>query len=188
MAMAKIGYIRVSSIEQKTDRQMDLFSKLGLNKIFQEKVSGKNTDRLQLQKMLEYIREGDTLYIESLSRLGRSTKDLINIVEELNNKKVQLVSLKENIDTITPAGKLTFTIFASLAEFERECIKERQREGIESARGKGKHLGRPKAVYPDKWESTYKEWKNGNITAVQAFTKLNMPKATFYKMVKQYEQ
>lgn len=185
--MANIAYIRVSTIEQKEDRQFKALEKYNIDRFFHEKVSGKNRDRVELNKMIEYVRDGDIVYIESLSRLGRSTKDLIMIVEELNNKNVQLISLKENIDTTTPTGKLTFNIFASLAEFERATIKERQKEGIAVAKLKGRHLGRPKLIYPDIFNEVYTQWKNKDITAVKAYTILNLKKTSFYKLVKQYE-
>lgn len=186
--MSKIGYIRVSTNEQNTDRQESALNNLNLDKIFLEKISGKDINRPQLIEMMKYIREGDILYIESLSRLGRSTKDLIILVEQLNSKNVQLVSLKESIDTTTPSGKLMFNIFASLAEFERDIIKLRQREGIEAAKAKGKHLGRPRAEYPSNWVKTYNDWKANKIKAVEAMKELNIKKSTFYKLVKQFER
>ena len=127
--MSKIGYIRVSTIEQNTDRQEIALGKLGIDKMFIEKCSGKNRDREELKKMLDYIREEDTLYIESISRLARSTRDLLSIVQILQNKKVYLVSLKENIDTSTPQGRFVLTIFGALSELERESTyKDNKRE------------------------------------------------------------
>jgi DNA invertase Pin-like site-specific DNA recombinase len=186
----KVGYIRVSTKEQNTARQDSAFSKLELDKIFTEKISGKNRKRPQLEAMLNYIREGDSLYIESLSRLGRSTKDLINIVEELETKNVQIISLKENIDTNTPAGKLMFHIFASLAEFERDTIKQRQAEGIEEAKKLGKFRGRKKITIDEKmFEKYYNKWKiEKEITAVQARKELGLKRNTFYRRVADYER
>lgn len=139
--MSKIGYIRVSTIDQNTDRQEIALSELGIKKLFIEKVSGKNTERSQFKKMMEYIREGDILYIESISRLARSTRDLLSIVQQLQDKKVDLVSLKENIDTATPQGRFVLTIFGALSELERESTLQRQHEGIAAAHLKGKkHL------------------------------------------------
>jgi len=186
----KVGYIRVSTKEQNTARQDNAFSKLELDKIFTEKISGKNRKRPQLEAMLSYIREGDSLYIESLSRLGRSTKDLINIVEELEAKNVQIISLKENIDTNTPAGKLMFHIFASLAEFERDTIKQRQAEGIEEAKKLGKFKGRKKITIDEKmFEKYYNKWKiEKEITAVQAKKELGLKHNTFYRRVADYER
>jgi DNA invertase Pin-like site-specific DNA recombinase len=186
--MPNIGYIRVSTIKQNTDRQEIALSNLGIEKIFSEKISGKSTkNRPALKEMLNYLREDDVLYIESISRLARSTRDLLSIVDQLQKKKVGLVSLKEHIDTTTAQGRFVLTIFAALSELERESTLQRQKEGIAAARLKGKHLGRPKMKYPKEFEKVYKEWREGKITAVHAFNKLNMKKATFYKMVKQYE-
>lgn len=142
--MSKIGYIRVSTIEQNTDRQEIALEDIGMDKIFIEKASGKNTNRPELKKMLEYVREGDVLYIESISRLARSTRDLLSIVQQLQEKKVELISLKEHIDTTTPQGRFILTIFAALSELERENTLQRQKEGIVAARIKGKRFGRPK--------------------------------------------
>ena len=138
--MANIAYIRVSTKEQNTGRQHEDFTAKGivLNKVFEEKLSGKNTDRPQLQAMLAYLREGDTLYVESFSRFARSARDFLNIVNTLNEKGVSFVSLKENIDTTTPNGKFMLTVFAGLYELERDNILERQREGIDLALKEGR--------------------------------------------------
>lgn len=186
--MSKIAYIRVSSVDQHTDRQEIALNEIGMDRYFIEKASGKNTDRPEFKRMMEYIREGDTLYIESISRLARSTKDLLNIVERLKQKGVAIVSLKENIDTNTPQGKFILTVFAALAELERENTLQRQREGIEAAKMKGKHFGRPITEIPKDFEKVYKEWKAGNIKAVQAFNLLKLKKTTFYKIIKKYEK
>ena len=132
--MSKIGYIRVSTEHQETARQQEIMCDYQVDRIFSEKISGANKDRPQLRAMLDYVREGDTLYIESISRLGRSTKDLLNIIDTLNDKGVTLVSHKENIDTDTPTGKFMLTVFAALSQLEREQLKQRQREGIEIAK------------------------------------------------------
>jgi DNA invertase Pin-like site-specific DNA recombinase len=185
----KVAYIRVSTKEQNTARQDLVFNNMEIDKIFSEKISGKNTNRPQLKAMLEYVREKDILYIESLSRLGRSTKDLIEIVEQLNKKQVQLVSLKENIDTTSPTGKLMFHIFASLAEFERDTLKQRQQEGIEIAKKQGKFKGRqPIKINNNEFESIYNKWKNGDLTAVEAQKALKLKPNTFYRRVKSYER
>ncbi len=185
--MVKIGYIRVSSLDQNTQRQENALSEKKIEKVFIEKISGKNTNRPELKKMIEYVREGDVLYIESISRLARSTKDLLNIVETLNGKKVDLISLKENIDTTTPQGRFILTIFAALSELERESILQRQKEGIEAARKNGKKFGRPKIEIPVIWDDVIADWKKGNITAVKAMENLNLNRGTFYRMVKKYK-
>jgi len=134
--MSKIGYIRVSTEHQEAARQQEIMGDYQVDRIFSEKLSGANTDRPQLKAMLDYVREGDTLFIESISRLGRSTKDLLNIIDALTEKGVSLISHKENIDTDTPAGKFMLTVFAALSQLEREQLKQRQREGIEIAKRK----------------------------------------------------
>ncbi len=140
--MSKIGYIRVSTEKQETARQQEIMNNYQVNRIFSEKLSGANTDRPQLKAMLDYVREGDTLYIESISRLGRSTKDLLNIIDTLTTKGVTLISHKESIDTDTSTGKFMLTVFAALSQLEREQLKLRQREGIEIAKVQGKYTGR----------------------------------------------
>jgi DNA invertase Pin-like site-specific DNA recombinase len=172
--MPKIGYIRVSTVEQHTDRQEMLLSELGIEKFFIEKVSGRTTDRTQLKKMIEYVREGDILYIESISRLARSTRDLLTLAQTLQEKKVELVSLKEHIDTTTPQGRFVLTIFAALSELERENIFQRQREGIAAAHLKGKKFGRPRIEVPKEWHAVVEIWEKGEITAVDAMKKLKM--------------
>ena len=182
--MAKIGYIRVSTLDQNLDRQEVALQEKGVEKVFSEKLSGKNTDRPELKKMLEYVREGDVLYIESLSRLARSTKDLLSLVEILTKKGVGLVSLKENFNTATPQGKFMLTIFGALAELERETTLQRQREGIDIARKKGKRFGRPKIEVPQNFENVVLAWRRGEMTAVAAMNKLGMDRGTFYRRVK----
>ena len=183
--MSNIGYVRVSGTDQNTDRQEIALSEYRLEKVFIEKASGKNTDRIQFKKMMDYLREGDTLYIESISRLARSTKDLLSIVQKLQEKKVELVSLKENIDTATPQGRFIITVFGALSELERENILQRQKEGIEAARIKGKKFGRPKIEKPKEWDKVIKQWKRKEITAVEAMRKLNLNRGTFYRMIKE---
>lgn len=132
--MSRIGYIRVSTEHQETARQQEIMCGYQVDRIFSEKISGANKDRHQLKAMLDYVREGDTLYIESISRLGRSTKDLLNIIDTLTDKGVTLISHKEKIDTDTPMGKFMLTVFAALSQLEREQLKQQQREGIEIAK------------------------------------------------------
>ena len=188
--MANIGYIRVSTKEQNTGRQYEDFTAKGiaLDKVFEEKLSGKNADRPQLQAMLSYLREGDTLYVESFSRFARSARDFLNIVNTLNEKGVSFVSLKENIDTTTSQGKFMLTVFAGLYELERDNILERQREGIELALKEGRSYGRPKATVSDTFSTNYKLWKAGQLKAVDFMKIENIPKSTFYKLVKRYEE
>lgn len=186
--MAKVGYARVSTTEQNLDRQTHALSELGVEKVFLEKVSGVSRDRPELSKLLDYIRDGDVLVVESISRLARSTRDLLTIVETLREKGVELVSLKESIDTTTPQGRFVLSIFAALSELERETLLQRQREGIDAAKRAGRHMGRPRRDYPVQWETTYDQWKAGQLRAVDAMRKLRLPKATFYRLVKRSER
>lgn len=181
----KVGYIRVSSIEQNTESQKSLLDKIGMDKIFEEKISGKNTDRPQLQAMLEYVREGDTVYVKDLSRLARNTKDLLDIVEYLTNKGVALKSIKENIDTSSNFGKLMITFLAAIYEFERANLLERQRDGIAVAKLKGKYKGRKKVDKPANFSEIYQKWLNREIKSITAIRELNISEYAFYKFVKE---
>ena len=185
--MARIGYIRVSTAEQNTDRQE--INLQGCDKLFVEKVSGKDTEhRTELKKLMEYIREGDTVIVDSFSRFARNTKDLLNLVEQLQNKDVSFISLKESIDTTTPQGKFMLTVFAGLAQFEREQTLERQREGIAIAKEQGKYKGRQRIAYDnDLFSSLVKKVKAGEMTARKAMEELNMKPNTFYRRVKELE-
>ncbi len=186
--MSKIGYIRVSTEHQETARQQEIMCDYQVDRIFSEKLSGANTDRPQLKAMLDYVREGDTLYIESISRLGRSTKDLLSIIDTLTDKGVTLISHKENIDTNSPTGKFMLTVFAALSQLEREQLKQRQREGIEIAKAQGKYTGR-KPIPTDwvKFEQLYGEWKAKHITGRDFMRKMGITANTFYRRVRQYE-
>ena len=138
------GYARVSTEQQNLDRQLDALRKYGCDTIYNEKMTGTKRDRPELAKILDRMTEGDTVVIESLSRLGRSTKDLIELTELFQSKGVHLVSLKESIDTSTSTGKLLFTLMSAIAQFERDVIADRTREGLKSARARGRTGGRPR--------------------------------------------
>lgn len=186
--MARIKYIRVSTAGQSTARQeVDTAT---YDKVFTEKVSGKNIkDRPMLKQMMEYVREGDTVVVDSYSRFARSTKDLLTLVDELKHKGVEFVSIKENTDTSTPQGKLILTIFAGLAEFEREQMLQRQAEGIAIAKGEGKYKGRQRiSINKAQFEKEYKAWKAGKQTAVETMTRLNLKPNTFYRRIREHEQ
>jgi len=186
--MSKIGYIRVSTEHQETARQQEIMNNNQVDHIFSEKLSGANADRPQLKAMLDYVREGDTLYVESISRLGRSTRDLLNIIDTLNDKGVTLVSHKENIDTDTPTGKFMLTVFAALSQLEREQLKQRQREGIEIAKAQGKYTGRkPIPIDWDKFGRLYGEWKSKSITGRDFMRRMGLTANTFYRRVREYE-
>ena len=139
-----VGYVRVSTVEQNESRQMVTMENYKVEKVFSEKVSAKDTNREELNKMLDFVREGDIIVIHDFSRLARSTKDLLDIVELLEDKKVNLISAKENIDSSTPTGKLMLTMIGAINEFERTNMLERQREGIAIAKSEGKYKGERK--------------------------------------------
>ena len=178
----KVGYIRVSSIEQNMESQKSLLGNVGMDKVFEEKLSGKNTARPQLQMMLDYVREGDTVYVKDLSRLARNTKDLLDIVEYLNNKGK---SIKENIDTSSNFGKLMITFLAAIYEFERANLLERQRDGIAVAKKQGKYKGRKQVTKPANFKEVYQKWINRQITSISAIHELNISEYAFYKFVRE---
>ncbi|MGE5437034.1 MAG: recombinase family protein [Syntrophothermus sp.] len=185
----KVGYIRVSTQEQNTARQEVLMQELGVEKVFIDKMSGKNKDRKALNEMINYIREGDTVVVESISRFARNTKDLLELIERLKEKNVTFESKKESIDTNTVSGKFMLTVFGAMAELERGYILDRQKEGIEIAKKEGKYKGRkPIEVNDTLFESLYKDWKEGTITATKAMKALELKPNTFYRKVKAYEE
>jgi len=185
----KVGYVRVSTTEQNTARQESLMESLGVEKIYIEKVSGKSKDRPKLQEMMSFVREGDTLIVESISRFARNTRDLLDLVEQLKKKKVEFVSKKENIDTSTPTGQFMLTVFGAMAQLERDTILERQREGIEEAKKLGKYKGRkPIAVDEGLFAEQYRLWKNGETQPKYMMRVLGLKPATFYRRVKAYEE
>ncbi len=180
--MMKIGYVRVSTQEQNTIRQETMMKALGVDEIYIDKASGKSTDRPQLKQMMEYVRKGDTVIVESISRFARNTRDLLELVERLTDKGVEFVSQKEAIDTSTPTGKFMLTIFGAVAELERDYILQRQREGIEIAKRQGKYKGRKPITHPD-FDRITAQWRSGEITAVEAMRRLDMKPRTFYRKV-----
>lgn len=182
----KIAYVRVSTVEQNESRQVEALQKHGIDKWFKEKVSGKDTNRPELQKMLDYVRKGDTVYIHDFSRLARSTKDLLEIVEYITKtKEATLVSNKENLDTNTPTGKLMLTMIAAINEFERENLLERQREGIAIAKSEGKYKGRAVKQIDDKlFERLYEEYMNRKITKTELAKQLEVSRPTLDKLLK----
>ena len=138
----KIGYARVSTNDQNLDRQLDTLNGQGCERIYQEKLTGTKVNRPELERMLDSLRDGDTLVVESFSRLSRSTKDLLELVERLNASGINLISIKENLDTTTATGKLMLTMLSALSQFERDIIAERTREGLKAARARGRMGGR----------------------------------------------
>lgn len=180
----KIGYIRVSSNEQNTARQESILKEAGVERFFIDKMSGKDKARPELQNMLNFIRDGDIVIVESYSRLARSLKDLIYIIDEIKNRKADFYSIKENSNTATPAGQLILNIFGALYQFERECILERQKEGILEAKKQGKYKGiKPIVIDNNVFNKLYPDWIKGEITAVEFMKRLNLSPSTFYRRI-----
>lgn len=185
----KVGYIRVSSLDQNTARQEVLMQELGVEKVFIDRLSGKSRKRKQLNEMMEYVREGDTVVVESISRFARNTKDLLELVEQLQDKGVAFISKKETIDTSTPAGKFMLTVFGAIAELERGYLLDRQAEGIAIAKDKGVYKGRkPIEVDAELWGNLYNQWKQREITATKFMELIELKPNTFYRRVKEYEK
>lgn len=189
----KLAYVRVSTVEQNEARQIEALEKYGIEKWFTEKISGKDTNRPKLQELLDFAREGDTIYIHDFSRLARSTKDLLDIVEKLERKNVHIVSNKENVDSSTPTGKLMLTMIGAIAEFERQNILERQKEGIavqkeldkqrkpEDRKYKGR---REVAIDDDIFDQQYLRYANREITKTQLAQELGVSRPTLDKILK----
>ena len=156
---------------------------LGVDEVYIDRMSGKNANRPELMRMMDFVRQGDTVIVESISRFARNTRDLLDLIERLNEKSVAFVSKKESIDTTTPTGKFMLTVFGAVAELEREYILQRQREGIAIAKTQGKYKGRKPIISPE-FERVAASWRRGEITAVQAMQTLGMSKSTFYRKVR----
>ena len=183
----KIAYVRVSSADQNEARQVEALKKYDIEKWFVEKVSGKDMNRPELQRLLEFAREGDTVYVKDFSRLARSTKDLLELVERFKEKNIHLVSLKENLDTSTATGKLMLTMIAAINEFERENILERQREGIALAKQRGAYKGR-KAVKVEDFGKYYDRYLRREYTKKELAEELNISRPTLDRLIKEYQQ
>lgn len=179
-----IAYVRVSTVEQNEARQREALKKFNIDKWFIEKASGKDTNRPKLQEMLEYVREDDTVYVEEFSRLGRSTADLLATVQKIEDVGAKFVSVKENFDTKTPAGKLQMTMMAAIAEFERAMILERQREGIIIAKKQGKYKGR-KAIKVDNIAEYYEKYMSRQGTKTSIAAELGISRTTLDKLFKE---
>lgn len=186
--MANLFYARVSTLEQNEARQLEIAKSCGLEfaEIYVDKCSGKNADRPELKRMLDFMRKGDTVVVSDFSRLARSTRDMLKLVDDFRNKGVDFISLKENVDTSTPQGRFMLTVFSALAELERETILERQREGIAIAKAEGKYQGRKPIGYDEKkLRAECKKWHNGEQTATQTMKNMDMKSGRFYRIVKE---
>ena len=181
-----VGYVRVSTVEQNEGRQLVTMDKYSVEKLFIEKVSAKDTKRPQLQAMIDFVREGDTIVIHDFSRLARSTKDLLELVELFNSKGVKLISNKENIDSSTPTGKLMLTMIGAINEFERANLLERQREGIALAKKEGKYKGR-KEVKVNNFEYHYNRYLTRQINKSQLAKELEVSRPTLDKLINEFK-
>ena len=184
----RVGYVRCSTAEQNEARQLKMMEEQKVEKIFIDKASGKNIDRKDFKAMMDFVRAGDTVIVESISRIARNTRDLLSIISSLTEKGVEFVSLKENIDTTTPHGRFMLTVFGALAELERESILERQREGIEIAKAEGKYKGRkPVSVNEATFRAVCVRWRAGEITATAAMQEVGLKPNTFYRRAKKWD-
>lgn len=193
------GYIRVSSSDQNIDRQLQEMLEIGIGErdIYIDKQSGKDFERPQYKALKTILRHGDVVYIKSIDRFGRNSREIKKEWQEITQDigadikvlDMPLLDTTQYKDLIGNfVSNLVLEVLSFVAEQERNNIKQRQQEGIKIAKEKGKHLGRPKAKLPEQWEQIYNEWKSDNITAVKAMEKLNLSKSTFYKLAKQYEK
>jgi DNA invertase Pin-like site-specific DNA recombinase len=183
----KIGYARVSTQDQKLELQIDALQQDGCERIYQEKKSGKNKERPELEQMLAQLRPGDTVVVWKLDRLGRSLKDLVSLMDEFRSKGIEFVSLKDGINTTTITGRFTFNIFASLSEFIRELIVENTMAGITAARARGRKGGRPAGLSPAAVEKAKKATRlhGAGLSASEIMSSLNIKSsATLYKYLK----
>lgn len=182
----RVGYIRVSTVEQHEDRQVkDLTENVNVSKVFIDKLSGKDTNRPQLNAMIDYVREGDTVVVSEYSRLARSTRDLIDIIETLQNKGVTVISTKEKLDTSTPQGEFMLTVFAGIATLERKLMLQRQREGIAIAKANGKYKGRQSKQKPEEWESLKAMYMSRQITVSEIAKRCEVSRPIVYKWLKE---
>ena len=181
----KVAYIRVSTVEQNDARQREAMASHGIDRFFIDHASGKNMDRPQLQEMLKYIREGDTVYVSEFARLGRSTADLLQLVQQIQDSGAHLISLKESFDTSTPAGKLQMTMLAAIAEFERAMILERQKEGIAIAKREGKYKGRKQVSVPNIGEY-YDSYMRREKNKVQISAELGISRNTLDRLFSEH--
>jgi len=177
----KIGYARVSSTDQNLDRQRDALEKVGVERLYFEKVSGARTDRPELTRVLEVLRQGDTLVVSELSRLGRNTAHLLELAETFKAQGIQLVSLKEGLDSTTAAGQLIFTVFAALAQFERDLSRERAAEGRSAARARGRSGGRPEALSTAQKKQLLTLSKDPSLAVREICHTLGISRATYYR-------
>ena len=186
--MKKYSYIRVSTVEQNIDRQLIAMRELGIptENIYIDKLSGKDTKRPQLKRLMSLVRKGDTVIVESISRFARNTRDLLDLVDKLTAREVDFVCLKENIDTTTPTGKFMLTVFGAVSELERNVTLQRQAEGIAAARIRGVRFGRPIKKSPENFGEVVKLWERGKIRLQDVLEQTGLKEATFYNRLREY--
>lgn len=182
----KFGYARVSTTDQNLEMQISALEKYGVDKIFSDKATGKNTQRKEFSKLLEQLRKGDILVIFSLSRLGRKTKDLIELVEKFNVEGINLISLKESIDTTSPMGRAMIGMISIFAELERELITERVKEGVKNARARGRLGGRPR-INSEKVKEALALYHTEHYSVQEILNKTGVSKATLYRRLSELE-
>ena len=183
----RIGYARVSTTEQHVERQQQILQELGAEKTFVDVCSGKNTDRPALKEMLDFIRADDIVIVESISRLCRNVRDLLEIIDKFQQLSVVFISQKESLDTSTDTGRFMLTIFGAVSELERSYILSRQREGIELAKAKGVYKGRKPIDCPD-FDKVYEQVQSGVIPATHGFELLGISKSSWYRRVREKQQ
>lgn len=183
-----IGYARVSTQDQNLDRQLDALNKAGCERIFNEKMTGTHSARPELQMMLMTLRPGDTLVVESFSRLSRSTKDLLDMVEKLSQLGVHLVSLKEDLDTKTATGKMMLTVMSALSQFERDLIAERTKEGLKAARARGRHGGRPRSGTDKDRDQAYAMYQANIMSCQEIADRYGVSLSTLNRWIREKKQ
>jgi len=184
--MANIAYIRVSTVEQNEGRQIEMMKSHSIDKTFIEKASGKDTARPQLTAMIDYARSGDTIIIESFSRLARNTIDLLNLIETMGKKGIKVISIKEGLDSDTPTGKLMLTMIGAIATFERDNLLERQKEGIALAKAEGKYKGRVAKELPANFKELYAQYQTRVITKSKLAELCEVSRPVMDKLIKNY--
>ena len=186
--MKTYGYIRVSTAEQHTDRQIIAISELNIpqENIYIDKLSGKNIARPNLQKLLSKVKHDDTIIVESVSRFARNTRDLLDLIEKLTAKEVNFVSQKESIDTTTPTGKFMLTVFGAVAELERGYTLQRQAEGIRAARLRGVRFGRPVKKPSENFGEIVRQWERGILPFSYVLEQTGLTESTFYRRLREY--
>ena len=182
-----IAYVRVSTVEQNEERQIKALEGKNIDKWYKEKISAKDTNRLELNKMLDYARKGDTIYIHSFDRLARSTKDLLELIEQMQEKGIELISVKEDLNTSTPTGKLLVTMIGAINTFERENLLERQREGIAIAKENGAYKGRKAKEVDKNFKQQYERYMNRELNKTELAKELEISRPTLDKLIKEYQ-